>query len=186
MRIHLLMLWVLFSLLSLTEDARSQVFVHTEGYVEFISTAPMLEFKGVSNHLAGMIDVETGEVDFYIDLATLDTDNRRRDRDMRQVYLETDRYPFAEFSGNLKSAIDLNESGEQQVQVVGIFTMRGIEKEMTIPGLVEVKESGIRVQAQWEIRLEDFNIDRPRIVFYELSEVQTINIDIILFPYEEE
>ena len=167
------------------KQATAQIFLDTEGYVEFISTAPLLEFKGTSNNLAGLINFETGEVDFYMDLASLDTGNRRRDRDMRQVYLETDKYPFAEFSGYLEPGFDFDKSGEQPVTVIGNFKMRDISKKMTINGTMEKVNGNIRVKANWQILLEDFNIDRPRVVFYELSDVQTINIDITLTPHEE-
>ncbi len=165
--------------------AIAQLYVATDGYVEFISTAPLLEFKGTSDNLAGLINLETGEVDFYVDLASLDTGNRRRDRDMRQVYLETDKYPFAEFGGTLTSHFDPEMEGEQPATVTGSFKMREISRDMTISGTIEATDEGIRVRAGWEILLEDYDIDRPSVLFYELSDVQTINIDILLRPHYE-
>lgn len=185
MRIYYRIL-IILAFCACVDNTRAQVFMNTEGYVEFISTAPLLEFKGTSTNLAGLINFETGEVDFFIDLATLDTGNRRRDRDMRQVYLETDKFPFAEFSGILNTDVNLEIAGEQEVSVTGDFKMREISKEMTISGTIEVVDDNIRVKANWQILLDDFNIDRPRVVFYELSEVQTINIDITLKPHEQE
>lgn len=165
--------------------AIAQSYVATDGYVEFISTAPLLEFKGTSDNLAGFINLETGEVDFFVDLASLDTGNRRRDRDMRQIYLETDKYPFAEFGGKLTSDFDPEMEGEQTATVTGSFKMREITRDMTVSGTMEATNEGIRIRAGWEILLEDFGIDRPSILFYELSDVQTINIDILLRPHDE-
>lgn len=176
---------ILGCLLFYGKPAISQTLVATDGYVEFISTAPLLTFKGTSDNLAGLINLETGEVDFFVDLASLDTGNRRRDRDMRQVYLETEKYPFAEFEGRLTSHFNPEISGEQQATVTGSFTMREISRDMTVSGTMEATEEGIRVRAGWEIRLEDFDIERPGILFYELSEVQTVNIDILLRPDDE-
>jgi hypothetical protein len=36
------------------------------------------------------------------------------------------------------------------------------------------------MNARWEILLADYNIERPRVVFYELSDIQTVKIDAIL------
>lgn len=186
MRFYIQVVIVLACVLWCNENARAQVFVSTQGYVEFISTAPLLEFKGTSNNLSGLINFETGEVDFFVDLASLNTGNRRRDRDMRQVYLETEKYPFAEFSGFLDSTVNFETAGKQDVTVTGQFKMREISRQMNIEGTVEHIDGAIRVQATWQILLEDFNIDRPRVVFYELSNVQTINIDITLQPHDED
>lgn len=161
-----------------------RVFFADDGYVEFLSRAPLLEFKGTSGHLTGKVNLDDNSVDFFVDLSTLDTGNRRRDRDMRQVYLETETYPFAEFLGELTSGFNADVPGQQNVSVKGSFTMRDISRDVSVDGTMERTPDGIRVRASWEILLSDFNIDRPSILFYELSEVQKVSIDITLKPQD--
>ena len=155
-------------------------FVSTEGSVQFVSRAPLLEFTGRSEQLNGLIDFEMQTLDFFVDLETLDTRNRRRDRDMRRNYLETHRFPFAEFTGRFLTPVTAELTERTPVTVTGNFTMREISREMQVQGFITPEDGGLRVTASWEIRLEDFNIERPRIVFYELSEVQQVSIDILL------
>lgn len=182
--VYFLFGWMGMVLLASSTHAQGTVFSADDGYVEFVSTAPLLEFKGVSNVLAGYIDLEEGVVDFFVDLATLDTGNRRRDRDMRQVYLETETYPFAEFEGRLTTPFNNRVPGEQTARVEGTFTMRDISLPIEVEGTMERVPEGVRVRASWQVRLEDYNIDRPRVVFYELSEVQTVSIDIVLIEQD--
>lgn len=165
-------------------DSRSQSFQADDGYVEFVSTAPLLEFKGVSENLTGLIDLETLMVDFYIDLNTLDTGIRRRDRDMRNSYLETDKYPFAEFSGKLLSELDPNISEAQEVRALGKFKIHGVEREIEVIGTLTPKGNSLQLDASWTILLEDYNIDRPGVLFYQLAEEQTVNISILLVRTE--
>ncbi|MCH8487923.1 MAG: YceI family protein [Candidatus Cyclonatronum sp.] len=162
-------------------DENIRFFAHT-GYVEFVSRAPLLEFTGSSEQLNGLIDFGTQTLDFFVDLETLDTRNRRRDRDMRRNYLETHRYPFAEFTGRFTEPVPAVLKEQTPVTVEGRFTMREIPRDIRVEGFLTPEADGIRVTASWEIRLEDFNIDRPRIVFYELSEVQRVSINILLKP----
>lgn len=162
--------------------ASAQTYQARNGLVEFTSTAPLLTFSGTSRQLLGLLNLADGTVDFYVDLNTLDTGNRRRDRDMRTVYLETSRFPFAEFKGRLVTPFDAARTGPQPATVRGEFIMRGISRPFEATGTLERSGRGIRVQAGWDIRLEDFNIERPRIVFYELSDVQRVRIDILLLP----
>ena len=174
----------LFHAFQLPVEQAGKVFFADDGYVEFVSSAPLLEFKGTSTHLTGKVNLDDMSVDFFVDLSTLDTGNRRRDRDMRQVYLETETYPFAEFFGKLASGFNPDVPGEQNVNVKGSFTMRDISRDVTVAGTMVRTPDGIRVRASWEILLSDFNIDRPSILFYELSEVQKVSIDIILKQQE--
>jgi len=177
---------VLLMGIAFVSDVKAQQFLSKNGYVEFVSTAPLLEFKGISNVLHGLIDTEENKLDFFIDLNTLDTGIRRRDRDMRSTYLETHRYPFAEFSGVITTGIERVRSGQLPVDVeaTGEFSMRGIRRTIRVPGTITSTPDGLLLEASWTIRLEDYNIQRPSVLFYELSEVQTINIRVPLSRVE--
>lgn len=160
--------------------ARAQSFTADDGYVEFISRAPLLEFKGTSNHLPGLIDLDQNLVDFFVDLNTLDTGIQRRNRDMRNTYLKTDRFPFAEFTGKLITPFDPNVNDKQDVRVSGLFSIHGVEREIEVEGTLEPGNGTLRLEAGFSVLLEDYNIDRPRVLFYELADEQIINLTILL------
>lgn len=157
-----------------------QTYYAEGGYIEFISTAPLLEFKGVSDHLTGKIDFDENTVDFYVDLNTISTGNNRRDRDMRNVYLKTDKFPFAEFFGKMIEMVDLDRHEKQAVAVEGSFKIHNVANEMEISGYITPGDDSILVEASWKVLLGDHNIDRPSVVFYELSDTQNVNIKITL------
>jgi polyisoprenoid-binding protein YceI len=159
---------------------QAQSFVTEDGYAEFKSNAPLLTFTGTSEKLAGLIDLDENLVDFFLDLETLDTGIRLRNRHMRDSYLETGQYRFAEFTGSLITPFDHKSDEEQQVVVKGEFTMRGITKEMEIEGTLRNNGDNLELEASWVVLLEDFNIRRPRVVFYELAEEQEITISATL------
>lgn len=164
----------------LLHSVSAQSFVGEGGYVEFVSTAPMLEFKGKSDNLIGLIDFDDNMVDFYVDLTTIDTGINLRNNHMRDSYLETDDFPFAEFTGSLNEMYDFEKSGKQTVTVSGIFKIHGVEQEREIEGTLEEMDQGIRLEASWVVKLEDHDIRKPRVVFYELADEQTVNILILL------
>jgi polyisoprenoid-binding protein YceI len=174
----------LLCLLIPDQDSRAQSFTAESGYVEFVSSAPLLEFKGTSNHLTGLINLDKNLVDFYVDLNTLDTGIDLRNNHMRESYLETDTYRFAEFTGELVSDIDPDFELEQEVTVTGTFKIHGVEREIDVQGTITPKESGLQLDAGWTILLEDYNIDKPRVVFYELASEQDVNISILLKPQD--
>ena len=180
-KVAILLFAILFA--GAVHNAHAQKFTSDDGYVEFVSTAPLLEFKGVSDQLHGLIDLDQNLLDYYVDLNTLETGIRRRDRDMRNSYLETDRFPFAEFTGELTEGLEQIRSGDlpANVEARGIFTMRNIEREIAVEGIISAGDGGgLLLEASWVVRLEDYNIERPSVLFYELSEEQTINIRIHL------
>jgi polyisoprenoid-binding protein YceI len=176
----LISVFILSVLIQATVSAQS--FTADDGYVEFISRAPLLEFKGTSSHLTGLVDLNQNLVDFFVDLNALDTGIQRRNRDMRNTYLKTDLYPFAEFTGQLITPFDASISDKQDVRVSGTFNIHGVEREIEVEGTLESKNGSLRLEAGFAVLLEDHNIDRPRVLFYELSDEQIVNISILLRP----
>lgn len=173
--------FIILTLLTLLPDRlTAQKFMAEDGYVEFVSTAPLLEFEGVSENLTGLIDLETKMVDFYVDLNTLETGIQRRDRDMRNSYLETDKFPFAEFTGELVSDFDPNLQETQEARVSGLFKIHGVEREIDVEGTLTPNGDSIQLEASWVVLLKDYDIDRPGVLFYQLAEEQTVNISIQL------
>jgi hypothetical protein len=172
---------VAFSVLWVTVNAQSQQYLTQNGTITFISRAPMLEFEGKSSNLVGLIHPTSDSVDFYIDLNTLDTGIELRNRHMRDSYLETKKYPFAEFTGTFSPSIDLSSHSTQRVVTKGMFTLHGISNMLEIPGTITpVNQNQLLLKAEWTVKLSDFNIQIPRVVFYELSEVQTIKLEATL------
>lgn len=157
-----------------------QTYTAENGYVEFVSSAPLLEFTGKSNHLRGMIDFDENLVDFYVDLTTLDTGINLRNNHMRDSYLKTEEFPFAEFTGSLTTSYDFEEGGRQDAVVEGSFKIHGIEKQMKIDGTLEKTGDGMHLEASWTVLLEDHDIRRPRVVFYELAQEQEVSISITM------
>lgn len=175
-------LLVLGLFVSFPPQANAQRFMTKNGTVEFHSKASLNEFVGSSNHLHGLVDLNDNSLDFYVDLNTLTTGIKLRDRHMRENYLETKKYPFAEFTGKL-SPQDLHglKLG-QAVQAVGDFKIHGRKKAIKVPGKLQLSDDGkeLMLKAEFVLKLSDYGIEVPGVLFYELSEVQEVKIKAIL------
>jgi polyisoprenoid-binding protein YceI len=153
----------------------AQSFVTDKGKVEFISKASLETFTGTSSSLKGLVDLDNRKIDFYIDLNTLRTGISLRDEHMRETYLETKKYPFAEFTGTL-SGFNPARKDTQTVVVVGDFTIHGVKKARTIPGRLFVGPNHVYVEAAWSVKLSDHNIEIPKVLFLKLADQQEVRI----------
>jgi polyisoprenoid-binding protein YceI len=168
----------LVALLSLIcSEVYCQAYKSEKGQIEFISEAPLNKFTGKSSSLKGLIDFDKNLLDFYLDLNTLKTGIGLRDRHMRENYLETDKFPFAEFTGKLESLPILEEGKQIEVMAIGKFKIHGVEKDLKVPGILTKKNKQLNLQANFSILLGDFDIAVPKVVFYELAEEQLVRIN---------
>jgi polyisoprenoid-binding protein YceI len=152
----------------------AQAFATESGTVEFLSRVPIHSFRGTSHELVGRIALADSTVDFYVDLETLDTGNGKRDKDMRKT-LDTKEFPFAEFFGKLVSSFD-PAGGMQTATVRGTFTIHGVSQEIEVTGTLEPVGGALTLAAEWEMRLEDYDIVPPRLLFIKVDQVQLVNI----------
>lgn len=168
--------------LTFAQTGKAQIFTTDVGDVQFLSDAPLEMIKGTTDALSGKIDFAERTVDFYVDLETIDTGIKLRNEHLRENFLRTSKYPFAEFFGEFDKSIDVKTMIQaavrdtQNVDVVGSFTVNGVTRPVKIPGKVFVKNNKVHIQAAWELKLEDYQIPIPQILAYKISEVQYITI----------
>ena len=170
------LLVVLFS-----TPALAQTYMGENGTAEFTSKVPMHTFTGSSEYLTGQVNLVENTVDFYIDLTTLKTGNKKRDKDML-ITLETKDYPFAEFFGSLQTEFDTSSSAEQPVTVAGDFKIHGVTRKIEVDGRMQMTPDGLQVQAEWQINIKDYNIVPPSLLIMKVDEVQEIKINALLSP----
>ncbi len=174
--------FILFLFL-ISQVGYSQTFQTETGYVNFLSKAPLNEFNGESDQLHGLIDVEKNLLDFYLDLNTLETGIGLRDKHMRDNYLETEKYPFAEFTGKMSPVPDLNTGVRNTVTAKGKFKIHGVEREIEVRGTLMKNQKGeLELKAEFDVLLSDYKIPVPKLVFYELAEKQEVTIEATLKP----
>jgi polyisoprenoid-binding protein YceI len=178
------MRWIgLFFGLFFVFPAFGQEYLTKDGSVVFLSKAPLNEFEGKSSSLNGLLNLESNLLDFFVDLNTLKTGIGLRDSHMRENYLETEQYPFAEFTGTLTSLPTLVVNTKTPVTAKGKFKIHGIERELEVSGFLTLLQNGkVELSASFEILLSDYEIPLPKLVFYELAEAQKVIVNASLTP----
>tara|TARA_B100000575_G_scaffold291056_1_gene296050 strand:+ start:7627 stop:8196 length:570 start_codon:yes stop_codon:yes gene_type:complete len=157
----------------------AQSYYSEVGTASFTSSIPYYEFTGSSNQLTGLIDVSENTVDFYLDLETLDSGIKKRDKDMR-LTLETKKYPFAEFYGILLDSIDFKNTQLQSIRTKGNFSIHGVSQEIEVKGNLTMIDNALKLTAEWIVKLDDYDIIPPSFFIIKVDPIQKIYIDVLL------
>jgi polyisoprenoid-binding protein YceI len=165
--------------LGLSIQVHSQSYFTETGTAIFHSKVPLHTFSGTSENLTGLIDLEKGTVDFYLDLETLDTGNGKRDKDMK-LTLDTEKHPFGEFFGKITTEFDPQLEETQDVTVEGVFKIHGKEQNIQVKGQLTPDGDQITLKAGWILRLEDYDIEPPKLLFIKVDQEQEIEINAVL------
>lgn len=100
-----------------------------------------------------------------VDVSTLRSDSGRRDNQLRGRYLESNKYPRAEFriTGTAGPAPAFAEGQETHFQLVGTMLLHGTEQAVTWEGRGTRTGETLVWNATTEFKLTDFNIEVPDI-----------------------
>ncbi|MGE5401483.1 MAG: YceI family protein, partial [Ignavibacteriales bacterium] len=73
---------------------------------------------------------------------------------------------------------DKSSDGKLNVTAEGNMFIHGVTKPITIKGtLIPSDGGGYRVQSNFEVKLTDYNIPIPQLMFLKISEVMKLNLD---------
>jgi len=166
------------TLLLAPEGAAAQQLNLETGEVEFHSSTPVERFTGQTTAVSGTLDLDTGSFSFAVELDSVSTGIGRRDRAMREDYLKTHDYPQVTYEGQLQELPDPDLDEVQEVTATGVFTLRGIEREMEINGHMQYdrENESWGIRASFHVLLSDHDISRPRILFIRMHDEQELQI----------
>lgn len=158
--------------------------------VRFDSKATLESFSGETHRVSGRIGLVTSSIGdsihvvVEVEMASLDTGIDKRNRDMRENHLETERYPAARFAGasvRAGAGSQLTPGVPLDLEIEGTFTLHGVTRRMRVPVTLTAMGDGRALHAvsRFSVRLEDYAIERPRFLFMKLAEEQIVTVDVV-------
>jgi len=97
-------------------------------------------------------------------------------------YMESDKYPKAEFKGKIADIAKVNfaKDGTYDVTVKGNMTIHGVTKEVNVPGTVTVKGTQVTTNAEFDVVPADYKINIPKLVEGKIAKEIEVTVNSIL------
>ncbi len=171
----------LMLLLFIGLNSNAQKYICNEGEVSFYSEAPLENIKANTNKATSIINLETGEVAFSIPINSFEFKKSLMQKHFNENYMESERYPKATFSGIIKNF--QNKPGTYQAQAEGEMVIHGQKRKVTVEGALTISEDDAHVKAVFPVKLKDYKIKIPRILFSNIAEEVEVTINFQYKPY---
>jgi Uncharacterized conserved protein len=142
-------------------------------------------FDGRTSRVSGTIVADAAapsaaKVEVTVDLASLDTGVALRNKEMREIYLETGKFPVATFRSTAVAgpeSIQPNQPAE--IGVTGDFTLHGVTRTMRIPiRVVLIPDGRVHATAHFNIKLGEFGIRVPHNVLVTVDDQVPVTLDL--------
>ncbi|MDX1702396.1 MAG: YceI family protein [Melioribacteraceae bacterium] len=172
-----------------------QVKKSEDNLVKFTSSTPVLDFDGITSKIDGYIYWEgeeifgnNNEIYFEVDLNSVETGIGKRDRDMREDVLHTDKWPKTSYRGKIQSYTQSeNDSSVYKVVSSGKMFLHGKEKAMTVNAEIAIKNNLMNVTCDYSVFLKDYDIEAPSLLaFIKVADEIKLHLDFQLIKVSED
>jgi len=115
----------------------------------------------------------TGEI--VVDAKSGESGNASRDRKMHKEVLESERYPEITFRPDRVEGAVVSP-GKSSVKVHGIFSIHGVDREVTVPAEAEISATTWTATVHFTVPYEKWGMKNPSNIFLHVD--GTVQIDL--------
>lgn len=162
---------LLFTLLAIGFQSKAQLFTTSTGQVSFFSKTPMEDIDATNKSVSSIINTATNEVAVQMRITNFVFPNKLMQEHFNENYLESEKFPSATFKGKIKESVNLTVAGTYPITASGSATIHGVTRPIDLRGTIVSTGSTLALTCQFEVKLIDYNVKIPKIVFAKIAEV---------------
>lgn len=170
-----------FSFLASKPSVAQVRFYAESSEVKFFSDGIIEDISAQNNNVTSIFDVRKNEIAFLIKIRDFEFEKKLMQVHFNEKFLESDKYPKATFLGNL-SGFDIEKGRIQKVKADGKLFIHGVTRDASMTGTVEVKGRNLVMKSKFKVRLADYNITIPQVVWQNISEEVEVTVEFLYSP----
>lgn len=164
----------------------SQRYYTKSGQINFDATSPSSpeKIEGVNRSATCVVDAKTGNMQFAALMKGFAFERALMEEHFNENYVESDKFPKAEFKGELKNIdkVDFTKDGTHTVKVKGKLTMHGESKEIETDAKINIQNGKIKATTELNVLLSDYKVSIPGLVADKVSKTVRITVACSLEP----
>jgi hypothetical protein len=169
-------LFIFLVLVGVANMAWSQKYRLEKSTVTFYSHAAIEDIAAENQKTAAIFEASSGDVAFSVPIKDFEFEKSLMKEHFNEKYMHTEKYPKSTFTGKLVG-FDGKATGVQNVTAVGKLSIHGETKDINVPGTVEVSGSKLLMKSKFIVKLADYNIEIPTLLWQNIAEQVEVTLD---------
>lgn len=165
-------------------NAQDKFYTKT-GKIFFSCTkSPLEKIEATNKNVTCVLDSKTGNMQLAVLMKGFEFSRALMQEHFNENYVESDKYPRAEFKGQVtnNSEVNYSKDGSYAAKVKGVLQIHGESKAVETTGTIMVKGGKPVINATFDILLSDYKISIPSVVSDKISNTVNITVDEMLDP----
>jgi len=154
------------------------------GNITFYSKAPLEDIEAENKSAVCVFETKTGTLQFTVLIKGFEFENEEMQEHFNDDYLESNKYPKAEFKGQIlnNSSVNYTKPNSYPVNITGQLTIHGVTKEVQSSGTIKIEGDALIATSSFIIQVADYNIKIPSLVKDKVAKTVKITVDTKLEP----
>lgn len=149
--------------------------------ITFFSDGVIEDITAKNQKVTSIFDVVGGEVAYLMNVKDFEFVNKLMQTHFNEKYMESDKFPKSSFKGTI-TGFKYNAGGTQPVNATGKLTIHGVTRDISIPGTIEVSGTKLIMKAKFLVKLTDYNITVPQVVWDKIAQQVEVTLDFVYRP----
>ena len=163
-----------------------QKYFTKSGKINFDVTAASSpeKIEAINRSVICVVDTKTGNMQFAVLMKSFEFERALMQEHFNENYIESDKFPKAEFKGSIigNDKINYSKEGTYSVKVKGRLAMHGETKDVETDGKLIIQAGKISAIADFNVLLADFKISIPGLVADKVSKTAKVSVACALEP----
>ncbi|MBS1915497.1 MAG: YceI family protein [Bacteroidetes bacterium] len=169
---------IIFLVFAYSQYTSAQQYITRNGFIGFYSKTPLEDIKAENNQVYAAVDLSKKNIAFTLLLKGFIFTKELMQEHFNENYVESDKYPKANFVGSYSGNISADKDGPYKVMVKGALTLHNVTKNIEMPATLELHEGKLTGNATFSVKPEDFNINIPSLVRDKIAKEVTVSVKI--------
>lgn len=146
-----------------SQGVSAQKYMSRSGRITFFSQTPIENIEAFNNEAGAVLSLPAGDVVFQVPIKSFKFENQLMQDHFNESYMESDKFPKAEFKGKIAAGTVSDKPGVYKTTVSGKLSIHGVTKDVSVPGTVTVSATDAVVMTQFKVATEDYKIQIPAV-----------------------
>ena len=176
--------FLIIALIFCVSKITSQQLYTNKGETIFDGSKESFEpIKATNNSSVSIIDNENGNIAALIYIKDFDFRLRLMQEHFNENYMESNKFPKSTFEGVIQNFnFKKLENNYTNFIIEGEIEIKGVKKNISTVARIKKTDNGIDLNTSFNIKLSDFKIKIPRLVFKKIDENVVVNLN---YSYEK-
>ena len=176
--------FLIIALIFCVSKITSQQLYTNEGETIFDGSKESFEpIKATNNNSVSIIDTDNGNIAALIYIKDFDFRLGLMQEHFNENYMESNKFPKSTFEGVIQNFnFKKLENNYTNFIIEGEIEIKGVKKNISTVARIKKTDNGIDLNTSFNIKLSDFKIKIPRLVFKKIDENVVVNLN---YSYEK-